>query len=72
MSLSVINFKSETFETNLFIKCTSIEKIRKEKIIQFLFLIFYIYFPFRFLIHFNIMPDKIKICKNMQNKISHI
>jgi hypothetical protein len=33
MFLLAIHFKSETFETNLFIKCTSIKNIRKEKII---------------------------------------
>jgi hypothetical protein len=31
MSLSVINFKSETFGTNLFIKCPSIKNIKKRK-----------------------------------------
>jgi hypothetical protein len=30
-SLSVINFKPKTFEINLFIQCTSVMKIRKEK-----------------------------------------
>jgi hypothetical protein len=30
-SLSVIHFESETYETNLFIKCTSIKKIKKGK-----------------------------------------
>jgi hypothetical protein len=30
MSLSIIRFKSETFETNLFIKYTSVMKMKKD------------------------------------------
>jgi hypothetical protein len=45
VTLSVIHFKSETFETNLFITCTSIKMIRKDNTISI--------FNFIYIFHLN-------------------